>query len=138
MNWIGIINQLATTRANQLLSDIDLPMPQFAVLNHFSHRPGQGRTVTDVACAMQQPQPGMTKPLQKLEARGYLEARRNPADGRSRLLYLTSEGSQARVDAIHRLSPVLDQAFSEMSQSEMEQLFSRLDYLKCWLDENRA
>ena len=67
-NWIGIIDQLATARAEHTLADLKLPFPQFVMLNHFSHRPHEAKTVTAVASALQQPQPGVTKTIQKLIA----------------------------------------------------------------------
>ena len=39
-NWIGIIDQLASSAANRLLAPLDMPLPQFILLNHFSYRPG--------------------------------------------------------------------------------------------------
>ena len=57
-NWIGIINQLSTARASRTLAELKLPFPQFVMLNHFSHRPNEPKTVTSVASALQQPQPG--------------------------------------------------------------------------------
>ena len=82
-NWIGILNQLATNRAERSLAELKLPMPQFVVLNHFSHRPNETKTVTAVAQAMQQPQPGITKTIQNLVTRKLLKADPAPGDGRS-------------------------------------------------------
>ena len=85
-NWIGIIDQLATTRATRTLAELKLTMPQFVMLNHFSHRPGQAKTVTSIASTLQQPQPGVTKTIQKLVARKFLKADPAPGDARSKLL----------------------------------------------------
>ena len=49
VNWIGIIDQLASTEANRVLRPLGLQLPQFVMLNHFSHRPDEARTVTSVA-----------------------------------------------------------------------------------------
>ena len=69
VNWIGIIDQLASTEANRTLKPLGLQMPEFVLLTHFSHRPEEARTVTGVARALQQPQPGVTKNVQKLVAK---------------------------------------------------------------------
>ena len=66
LTWIGIINQLSATRITQALKPLRLPYPQFVLLIHFSHRPSEPQTVTGVASAMQQPQPGITKTIQKM------------------------------------------------------------------------
>ena len=70
LNWIAIIDQLAGTRANRRLQRLDLPLPQFVLLTHFSARPGRQQTLTALARAMQQPQPATTKTVQKLVAAG--------------------------------------------------------------------
>ena len=78
INWIGIIDQLAGSAANRLLAPLDLPLPQFIVLNHFGHRPGAengGHTIMALARALQQPQPGITKTVQKLVDKGFLVER---------------------------------------------------------------
>ena len=53
VNWIGIIDQLASTEANRVLKPLGLQMPLFVLLNHFSHRPDEPRTVTGIARALQ-------------------------------------------------------------------------------------
>ena len=75
VNWIGMINQLATTEGNRVLKAIGLALPLFVMLNHFSHRPDEARTVTSIARALQQPQPGVPKTVQKLVALGFLRER---------------------------------------------------------------
>jgi len=137
VNWIGIIDQLAGTRANALLAPLDLTLPQFALLNHFSWRGEAGLTVGAVARAMQQPQPGITKTLQKLEERGFLWSVPNPEDGRSRLLHMSEAGRTAHHAAVGVLGEALAAPFADWSQDELELCFRLLDRLKLWLDANR-
>ncbi|MGO1118967.1 MarR family winged helix-turn-helix transcriptional regulator [Rhodovibrionaceae bacterium A322] len=137
ITWVGIINQLATHKAGSLLSPQDLPLPQFQLLNHFSHRPDEGKTVTRVARAMQQPQPGITKTLQKLVARGYLSWRPNPEDGRSKLLFMTPEGQAVHQQAVSTLLPALAEVFQDWDDREISDLFAQLDRIKIYLDDNR-
>ena len=92
-NWIGIINQLSTTRISRALPPLKLPFPQFVLLIHFSHRPEEAKTVTGVAAAMQQPQPGITKTIQKMLARKLLRAAPAPGDARSKLSPSRRRGS---------------------------------------------
>ncbi len=77
---IGIINQLATTRLNRVLSELDLPMAQFTLLTHFSHNPEQGWTVTQLAKVMEVNQPGMTKTTQRLLKKGLLKVVQEKVD----------------------------------------------------------
>jgi DNA-binding MarR family transcriptional regulator len=137
INWVGIIDQLAGTQANRLLRPLDLALPQFVLLNHFSHRPDEGKTVTAIAHAMQQPQPGITKTVQKLLAKAWLREEANPADGRSKVLFLTSAGLARHDAAVTVFTQALAPAFDGWSIAEQQSLFGLLDRLKTWLDANR-
>jgi DNA-binding MarR family transcriptional regulator len=137
LNWIGIIDQLAGTQANRLLKPLGLALPQFVMLNHFSHRPAEGKTVTDVARALQQPQPGVTKTITKLLAKRWLREQAHPEDGRSKLLFLTAAGLARHNAAVTVFARELAPAFDGWSRAEMEALFGQLDRLKIWLDANR-
>lgn len=133
-NWIGIIDQLATARAKRSLDELKLPFPQFVMLNHFSHRPNETKTVTGVASALQQPQPGVTKTVQKLVARKFLKADPAPGDGRSKLLTITPKGIEMHGRAIAAFVPRFAEVYSGWDDAEMEELARQLDRLKVWLD----
>ncbi len=137
VNWIGIIDQLASTEANRVLRPLGLQMPQFVLLNHFSHRPDEPRTVTGVARALQQPQPGVTKNVQKLVAKGWLRERANGDDGRSKLLVLAPAGLAKHRAAIAALAPGLARAFADWPERDQRALFAMLDRLKLWFDQDR-
>ena len=133
-NWIGIINQLSTARASRTLAELKLPFPQFIILNHFSHKPQETKTVGSVASAMQQPQPGVSKTIQKMIARKFLRADPAPGDGRSKLLTITPKGLEIQARAIAAFVPRFAEVFSGWEDSEMEGLAHQLDRLKVWLD----
>lgn len=137
VNWIGIIDQLATTKANRVLRDHDLPMPQFIMLNHFSHRPEEGKTAAGIARAMQQLPPAVTKTTQKLVAKGYLREVASAQDARSKLLFVTARGRAAHGRAIAAVLPILEPAFADWPEADLEQFWRYLDRLKIWFDENR-
>jgi DNA-binding MarR family transcriptional regulator len=137
LNWIAIVDQLATTKANRVLDAIGLPMPQFIVLNHFSHRPQEPRTVTGVAAAFQHPQPGMTKTIQKLVERGYLRSDADANDGRVKRLLLTAEGTAAHTAACARLAPDIAATFAGWEAHELDTLLRLLDRLRVHLDTHR-
>ena len=133
-NWIGIIDQLATTRATRALAELKLSMPQFIMLNHFSHRPQETKTVTSVASALQQPQPGVTKTIQKLIGRKLLKADPAPGDARSKLLTITPKGLEMHGRAVASFMPQFAEVYSGWEEAEMADLFAKLDRLKAWLD----
>ena len=137
VNWIGIIDQLASTEASTVLRPLALQLPQFVMLNHFSHRPDEAKTVTSVARALQQPQPGVTKTVQKLVAKGWLRERSSEGDGRSKLLMLTPAGIAKHRAAVAALSPGLERAFAGWSQDDRRALFALLDRVKVWFDQDR-
>jgi len=134
LTWIGIIDQLSEARSTRALAALRLPYPQFVLLSHFSRQPDIAHTVTRVAAAMQQPQPGVTKTIQKLIARKFLRAAPAPDDGRSKLLYLTPKGLEMYGRAIAALVPVYRDLFEPWSETEMAELIIKLDRLKDWLD----
>lgn len=137
VNWIGIIDQLASTDANRALKALGLQLPHFVLLNHFSHRPDETRTVTAIARALQQPQPGVTKNVQKLVAKGWLRERDHGVDGRSKLLTLTPAGLAKHRAAIAVLMPGLARAFADWPEKDQRVLFALLDRLKLWFDRDR-
>jgi DNA-binding MarR family transcriptional regulator len=133
-NWIGIIDQLATTRATRVLAELKLPFRQFVMLNHFSHRPAEAKTVTSVASALQQPQPGTTKTIQKMVARKLLKVERAPGDARSKLVTITQKGLDLHSRAVAAFVPSFADVYSGWDDAEMADLFAKLDRLKIWLD----
>ena len=137
INWIGMIEQLSSTKARQHLEGTNVPMPQFILLNHFSHRPDEGKTVTKIAWAMQQPQPGITKTLAKMVAKGYLREEPNPEDGRSKILFLTDAGRKAHREAGQRLVNGMSGVFDGWSIEDKQSLFGFLDRLKIYFDDHR-
>jgi len=134
LTWIGIINQLSATRITQALKPLRLPYPQFVLLIHFSHRPSEPQTVTGVASAMQQPQPGITKTIQKMIVKKLLRTSPAIGDGRSKLLYLTPKGIETHGRAIAALVPMFRDMFEPWNETEMNDLIANLDRLKVWLD----
>ena len=136
-NWVGIIHQLSTTRANRLLRDLPMPWPQFIVLSHLTKPSGQGRTVVQIAAALQQNQPAVSKTLAALASRGAVAMQGNPDDARSKIVRLTPSGRQLYRDAVARLMPYVREAFDGWTEPEIAQVFALLDRLKVWLDDHR-
>jgi DNA-binding MarR family transcriptional regulator len=135
LTWIGIIDQLSTTRITRALAPLKLPYPQFVLLVHFSRRPAEEpQTVMRVASAMQQPQPGITKTIQKMLTKKLLRAAAAPDDARSKLLYLTPKGVETHAKAMASLVPVFRDLFEPWSEDDMKDLIEKLDRLKVWLD----
>ena len=137
LNWIGIVAQLSGTLANQRLAPLGLTLTQFVFLNHMSFRGQDGLTVTEIARALQTPQPGVTKTSRKLLERGLLNAVPNPQDGRSKILHLTDDGRRLRDEAVAELATMAAPAFQEIPSERLAVLIDDLDRLKLWFDDHR-
>lgn len=137
VTYIGIADQLMTTMANRVLAGDDLPLAQFVMLQHFSHEPAAGRSVTQVAEAFQVPQPGVTKMLQRLVRKGFLDVRAGAGDGRLKLHFLTPAGIEAHRAGVGRLMPEVARLFADWAPEDIERLHGLLFRLKTWLDQDR-
>ena len=137
LNYVGIVDQLATTVANRLLAADDLPLAQFVMLNHFSHEPARGQTVMEVARAFQTQQAGITKMLQRLVKKGYLRVEHSREDRRLRIHCITEQGLRAHADAIGRLMPEIARTFAQWQPADIDRLHGLLFRLKDWLDRDR-
>lgn len=135
--WIGVANQLTTTRFNQLMSQSSLPLPQFTMLNHFSRDPQQQYTITQLASAFQANQPAITKTVQHLVNKDYLDVQVSQEDKRVKYHSITAAGLAAHQNAIDRILPDAQLIFSQWSAEEIETLHQSLFRLKNWLDEHR-
>ena len=134
-NEIGIIEQLARAQFERGLPH-GLTLAQFKVLNHFARLGGE-RSPISLARAFQVTKGAVTNAVQKLEAKGFVATRPDPADGRGKLVYLTDAGRAARDDAIATLRPVFPLLFSEFSEEDFAAALPFLERLRKFLDENR-
>ena len=137
LNWIGIVAQLSSTLVNQRLAPMDLSYSQFVILNHMTFRGEDGLTVTDIARAIQAPQPGVTKTVQKLLDKQLLKAVPNPEDGRSKILFLTASGKRVRAKAVKDLSEMAAPPFEGIPATRLRSMLTDLDQLKIWFDDHR-
>ncbi len=134
---IGIINQLASTRLNRVLSDLDLPMAQFYLLTHLSHNPSLGWTVTELAEVMEVNQPAMTKTTQRLLKKSYLRVETDRKDKRIRYNFITNNGLEALTGAWGLLLPDMEDLQSCWNSEDLTDLQNLLEKLKEQLDEAR-
>jgi DNA-binding MarR family transcriptional regulator len=134
-NEIGIIDQLANNIFNRRMP-FDLSVAHFSVVNHLV-RLGDGRTPAAIASAFQVTKPTMTSTLAKLSGHGLVEIRPNPADGRSKLVYLTANGRAFREAAIAAISPDLARLAESIRVEELLEVLPRLRELRRYLDSHR-
>ena len=134
-NEVGILEQLSRSVLEEHLPD-GLIAPHFTVLNHLV-RVGEGRTPLQMARAFQVPKTSLTHTLSGLESRGLIEMRRNPDDGRSKLVYLTDAGRILRQQTIDALVPVFASLLGPKDTDRMRAALPTLTKIRQILDAAR-
>jgi len=134
-NEIGIIGQLSRNMLEARLPP-GFVLAQFSVLNHLV-RIGDGRTPVAIARAFQVPKTSMTHSLAVLEHAGLIEFRKNPKDGRSKLVHITDGGRKFRQDAIDSLAPDLKRVAAAVPPDHVARLLPDLEVLRKFLDTDR-
>lgn len=134
-NEIAIIEQLSRTLLEARLPE-GLIAPHFTVLNHLI-RLGDGRALIDMARAFQVPKTSMTHTVKVLVARGLVEVRANPEDGRSKLVWLTEAGRAVRNQAIADLAPDFARLAESFDTTRLLDALPVLRDLRIYLDEDR-
>jgi DNA-binding MarR family transcriptional regulator len=82
-------------------------------------------------------QPAMTKTVQHLLEKGYLDFQVSQEDKRVKFHSITASGLVAHQQAIARIDPDAQLIFAEWSTEEIETLHQSLFRLKNWLDDRR-
>lgn len=132
---IGIIEQLSRAQLEARLP-AGLIAPHFAVLNHLINR-GDGAVPIDMARAFQVPKTSMTHTIKGLVAHGLVELRDNPADGRSKTVWLTGEGRKLREETIASLAPEFAGLAAEMDIDALAAMLPGLVRLREVMDAAR-
>ena len=134
-NEIAIIEQLSRAMLESVMPP-GLIQPHFAVLNHLT-RVADGRTPLDLARAFQVPKTSMTHTLAGLVARGFVEERPNPDDGRSKRIWLTDAGRAFRETTIAALHPTFAPLLAGFPPDRAAALLPDLEALRRVLDTAR-
>ena len=132
---IGIIGQLSRSIFESRLPP-GFVLAQFSVLNHLV-RVGDGRTPLAIAQAFQVPKNTMSHTLSVLEREGLIIIRKNPDDGRSKLVYITDAGRMFRAKAIDSLTPDLARIAATFPPDHVARLLPDLEMLRKLLDADR-
>jgi len=135
-NEIGIIEQLVRAMLERQLPP-GLIVPHFTVLNHLI-RVEDGRTPQDLARAFQVPKTTLTHTLAGLEAAGLVQMRANPADGRSKQVWITAAGRALRAQVIAGMGPTFARLSASFPPDQVSAILPTLTALRRWLDADRA
>lgn len=134
-NEIGILEQLSRALLEAQLPD-GLIAPHFAVLNHLT-RVGDGAVPIDMARAFQVPKTSMTHTLKGLEKGGYVALRPNPADGRSKRVWLTERGQMLIEETIVALAPQMQRLMADFDVERLLAIKPVLTDLRILMDNAR-
>ena len=135
---LSIIQQLMTTRQNRQFEGKELTLPQFGLLNHFTHEPDRSWTITDLADVMEMNQPGITKIVTILVDKKLLISTLDKCDKRKRYLKITPKGLELCADTFKSLLPEISIVFGDWVDGSLKQFHQQLEKLMAWLDANRA
>jgi DNA-binding MarR family transcriptional regulator len=133
---IGILDQLGRTVAESALVS-GLSLAQFALLNHLVRLGGEWSPVR-LARAFQVTKQTMTSTLARLERQGYVRVRPDPADGRAKLVSLTTEGAAVHSVCLARVGPAMAVAVDAVPEGLVEVLLPTLVTLREALDQARG
>lgn len=135
-NEIGIIAQLNRAALDKQLPG-DLISPHFTVLNHLV-RVQDGQSQQQLASAFQVAKTTMSHTISGLVKHKLVELRANPADGRSKCVWLTAKGHQLREQTISDVSPGVATALEGLSESDINEMIGKLARIREILDSARS
>ncbi|TDJ14576.1 MAG: MarR family transcriptional regulator [Gammaproteobacteria bacterium] len=130
LTWLETAEQRLVTRVNRALKGAGLPFAQFVILNHLASLPAEGWTVTGLAAALETGQPGVSKILRRLAAKGHVRIDADPGDRRVRRHRLTQAGKAAHREAFRRVAPQASDIFSGWPDGDIDALHGLLYKLK--------
>ena len=130
LTWLGAAEQHLATRVTRLLKGTDLPFAQFVILDHLASLPGETWTVSRLASLLDTGQPGMSKIMGRLAAKGLVAVEADPADRRVKRHTLTTAGRAAHGDASRRLAPQTGELFTGWQEEHVDALHALLYRLK--------
>ncbi len=134
-NEIGIVEQLSRAAFEARLPKGVL-VSHFTVLNHLI-RVGDGPTPLALATAFQVPKTTLSHTLALLDKRGWIEMRPNPADARSKCVWITDAGRAFREEAIIAMTPDLADVARAFSPEAVASILPHLKALREFLDRRR-
>lgn len=132
---IGVIDQLATTVIDRHLPP-GLTSAQFSVLNHLATH-GREETPSSLMDVFMVTKGAMTHILQRLESRGLVSVKTDPADARRKRVTITPDGLDVHAAAVGGLKPMMEALRSAFTDEEFAGVLPFLNALRDWLQETR-
>jgi DNA-binding MarR family transcriptional regulator len=109
LTLISLLRRSAQLMVAELVERIDAAgYPDLPAATHpvFENLDRDGTRLTDLAARADMTHQSMGELIDTLEQRGYVERRPDPADGRARLVCLTTKGRQMARVALHEIAAI--------------------------------
>jgi DNA-binding MarR family transcriptional regulator len=113
---VWLVSRLTTGLLDDALAPSGLTADEFGIYSVLTS--SDAMTPSDLARWMSAPLTTVSSYVKRLEGRGHLVRERNPTDGRSFVLRLTSDGRAAHAAAGARFLPVLDGVVTALGRKE--------------------
>jgi DNA-binding MarR family transcriptional regulator len=125
-------SNLMHKNGTRFMSDYGSTTQQWAVLGALA-RPrvrAQGMSVKDLIEFLLLSRQNLTAVLDRLEAKGWVERVKDPEDGRSRLITLTTKGEKTWAQMLNSIKAFYGAALDDFSLEDQILLYRLLDRLK--------
>lgn len=133
---MDLISKIFETKRNiqmlHLCSRLQLPPTSetstlFTIYGMTACQTGPGVSVSELAGFLNVSMPTVSRCIQKLSAKGYVQKTLNEKDKRGTYVSLTPEGKELCRNAHKNISAFLSRVLSRLDPSEMEQFISTMD-----------
>ncbi len=128
--WLDVAEKHLATRVNRRLKGVGLPFAQFVILDHLASLPAETWTVSRLASLLDTGQPGISKIMGRLVAKGLVGFEADRVDRRVKHHSLTAAGRAAHGDASRRLAPQAEDIFTGWQEEHLDALQALLYKLK--------
>lgn len=118
-----------TLLLNQELAPLGLNLNRLTILARFASQPNKSQSITALVQATGMNQPNVTKIVSHLIAQEWLVTQVDPQDARRKALRITPAGVALVIRAYGKATPAIDQAFEQLSDEQIQHLFSGLEQL---------
>lgn len=130
-----ISNDLLRFQLESALRPLGINLTQMSLLNHFSWRPEQASTITQLTEVMAINQPGVTKAVGALVDKGFMEKIDSAEDARVKLIKINAQGLELLNQARVACYPAVEAAFGSLNDEELIAFTHGLNKMKNFLTQ---
>lgn len=125
--WIGVVMHNSMRNLSRFARERGYSMSQIMALNHINRKGSCG--ITDFGEEMGISSPAASQLLDRLAQQGLIERTEDPADRRSKLVALTTDGQKILKESLHARQGWLADLESDLTPEEMALAMQALEVL---------